>query len=1048
MVTSRSSRLTLVVVLLTASGPSAIGQAAPTGSSLKKRLPPAPSSPAFELDPLRLIKSPAGVGAGSDTSNAGPNVVIALDTSLRMAYDSQGNYFDLRVWDKNADLTAASGLAVAPAARYYRRRVAGLHRSLLGGSHFKATAIEAIDETEADFDTFFDGSRLGIARDGLRQAVAENQTVARFGLVRSRYGHGAVLPVRGNQSVNVAPPILPGDAGASGNWNISIALTSTANVDATADGREVLVRADSGSSLAVQSQLQVPPDEEGGLLPAGADADSLTDAPVTRLLEDTRSEIVRLINADISVHRPCRNTVVVLVVGGREGGTLDPVIAAGGFANVVAGGASKPVPIFVIAVGPQASDEAQLQQIAAVSRGRYFAVSSADEIAWAVNHAVQSAYRLAADFDAHRPSEFQTVGPVVGTVDLKGAMDISGAPLPDTALVHGSGTAIPQRGNVVVTGGFTLPGFGASLRAFRAYRPQADVSRSTGYRFISDGTRLWVASPPPSERRNVFTYIPGTGMVRFDAALATLLRTYLRVTTEDDAAALINFVRAEPLGAVIDSTPAIMDPPSIEPAPDLDYGTAGKPGTFAGDRRNRRAMVFYGGNDGMIHGIDGRLGVEVWAFIPFNLLPKLRSLRDGQPVGAFEYFVDGSPKIADVKVNGSWRTHMIVGQGAGGTFYQTFDVSDAGLTVDSDSDNLSAVLGAFSSPAVIPLKWTFPKYEAFDHTLSTPVTPYGDLGEGATTVEKTVGQTWSSPAVGQLFDETGRYVMIGGSGYLSPTQEIQGARGGVRAGTTVYVVEMASGVVLEHRDVGDEATRTLLKNALHADPSLAGPPGTRFVSHAYIGDTEGTLWRFDLVKGENGTIGLDPAVKIYDASEANPIFNSPALADVGESNRYIFLSTGSNILPSARKLQDFRLIGLLDIGSGSALKRFDIALERTVGRPGDERPASAPVVAGDAVFFATTTDFPEDPCAPPESELRALTYVGGPAYDTTGDDKVDARDSITITRMTGRATTVATVDRHVFVVAGSKLESFGDPQDFNNGVGRPEVRVVSWREVR
>ena len=29
---------------------------------------------------------------------------------------------------------------------------------------------------------------------------------------------------------------------------------------------------------------------------------------------------------------------------------------------------------------------------------------------------------------------------------------------------------------------------------------------------------------------------------------------------------------------------------------------------------------------GMLHGIDGRLGKEVWAFIPFNLLPKLTAL--------------------------------------------------------------------------------------------------------------------------------------------------------------------------------------------------------------------------------------------------------------------------------------------------------------------------------------------------------------------------------------------------------------------------------------
>jgi Tfp pilus tip-associated adhesin PilY1 len=259
---------------------------------------------------------------------------------------------------------------------------------------------------------------------------------------------------------------------------------------------------------------------------------------------------------------------------------------------------------------------------------------------------------------------------------------------------------------------------------------------------------------------------------------------------------------------------------------------------------------------------------------------------------------------------------------------------------------------------------------------------------------------------------------------------------------------MGSGAVLDHHDAGDDPSRNLLKNALHADPSLTGPAGTRFVSHGYIGDTEGTLWRFNLMKGQNGTIALDAGVKVYDASQANPIFNTPALVDVDGSNRYIFLSTGTTILPTAKKIQSFRLIGLLETAGGPGLKRFDIALDRTYGRPGDERPASAPAVAGNVVFFATTTDFPDDPCAVPESELRALTYVGGPAYDTTGDDKIDGRDSITITTMTGRSTAITSVDKHVYVVAGSKMESFGDPQDFNNGIGQMGVRMLSWREVR
>src|SRR5262245_56170621 len=135
------------------------------------------------------------------------------------------------------------------------------------------------------------------------------------------------------------------------------------------------------------------------------------------------------------------------------------------------------------------------------------------------------------------------------------------------------------------------------------------------------------------------------------------------------AVTLIDFLRAQPLGAIVDSTPAIMDPPSLDPPPDADY-----PG-FADANADRRGMIWVGANDGILHGIDARLGKEVWAFIPFNLLPKLKEVPSGQPVGDFRFYVDGSPKVADVKVGGEWRTYLVIGQGPGGTFYQTFDVT-------------------------------------------------------------------------------------------------------------------------------------------------------------------------------------------------------------------------------------------------------------------------------------------------------------------------------------------------------------------------------------
>src|SRR5205085_2954706 len=138
-------------------------------------------------------------------------------------------------------------------------------------------------------------------------------------------------------------------------------------------------------------------------------------------------------------------------------------------------------------------------------------------------------------------------------------------------------------------------------------------------------------------------------------------------------------------------------------------------------------------NDGMLHAIDGRLGQEVWAFIPFNLLSKLKELRFGQSIGSFNFFADGSPKIADVKVSAPcaasvtscWRTYLFTGEGPGGTFYQTFDVTlDNMATVASPtSDNIADVLSYFSTPSRVAFKWAFPSYTDFDYSLA----PWGDV---------------------------------------------------------------------------------------------------------------------------------------------------------------------------------------------------------------------------------------------------------------------------------------------------------------------------------
>ena len=320
----------------------------------------------------------------------------------------------------------------------------------------------------------------------------------------------------------------------------------------------------------------------------------------------------------------------------------NPATTAATFLNV----GSRRVPIYVIAIAPLSADRTQLQNIAANSGGQYFEVTKAmidaavasppqpanlapptgtvivPEVVKALNIAVQHAFAAFADFNT-APSvalpygpqtEYQVTSPIVGTVNLEGATDILGASLPYTSINDTAGTKIPQRSNLMVTTSFALPSFDGKLRAFRTYKPAPSSGAVSGFKFSSDGTRLWVASTPAAASRNIYTVLPDGTMTALTTLNASTLAPYMNLSTAD-ASAVIGFVRNLPLGPFVGSTPAIMDAPSVDPPPDPEY-----PG-YREANKGRRSVIWVGGNDGMMHAIDARLGVEVWAFVPFNCSP-------------------------------------------------------------------------------------------------------------------------------------------------------------------------------------------------------------------------------------------------------------------------------------------------------------------------------------------------------------------------------------------------------------------------------------------
>jgi type IV pilus assembly protein PilY1 len=154
------------------------------------------------------------------------------------------------------------------------------------------------------------------------------------------------------------------------------------------------------------------------------------------------------------------------------------------------------------------------------------------------------------------------------------------------------------------------------------------------------------------------------------------------------------------LGDIINSTPTLVGAPAENY--DLLY-TDESYRQFWLKYKNRRKVIYAGANDGMLHAFnagffyydttDSRwefhtqsdggsetafdMGAEMWAYVPFNLLPHLYWLTS--PNYEHVFYVDQKPKIFDAKIftsdadtgpsskhPGGWGTVMVCGMGLGG----------------------------------------------------------------------------------------------------------------------------------------------------------------------------------------------------------------------------------------------------------------------------------------------------------------------------------------------------------------------------------------------
>ena len=197
-----------------------------------------------------------------------------------------------------------------------------------------------------------------------------------------------------------------------------------------------------------------------------------------------------------------------------------------------------------------------------------------------------------------------------------------------------------------------------------------------------------------------------------------------------------------------------------------------------------------------------------------------------------------------------------------------------------------------------------------------------------------------------------------------------------------------------------------LKNALQADPVTTGRGSQRFITTAYLGDLDGSVWRVNLQLDASLTPMLSALTRIYPATAGaadQPIFNSMATTSDG-ANQYVFFGTGSDLLPSTGADTAYHFIGINDNGTLPSPKQIDIALAKQ-GSPGvGERISAFPAIAGDTGVLLRRPQWRRRRRVRRRSRnLYAVTFTGGPAYDTNKDHLLNSNDSATLAEVVARA---------------------------------------------
>jgi len=211
------------------------------------------------------------------------------------------------------------------------------------------------------------------------------------------------------------------------------------------------------------------------------------------------------------------------------------------------------------------------------------------------------------------------------------------------------------------------------------------------------------------------------------------------------------------LGAILNSTAAVIGAPE-------EWKQFSNHRDFETTYVSRHPVTWVGSSDGMLHCVDTKDGVELFALIPPDKLDLEKKLYDtyvenpasyvvgqGKLPGAHAFGVANSPRFGDVFDGTAYRTLLFITEGPGGSGIHALDVTHPfpGRTYAGGSADANyGYGGGATGPPVRPL-WS----------------KTGD-GKANTTAMANLAYTWSIPALAGTGNGT-NFELVMGNGYVN-----------------------------------------------------------------------------------------------------------------------------------------------------------------------------------------------------------------------------------------------------------------------------------------